>query len=77
MNKIEKTEYNPFSRKDQVVTYEKSWIIRQISDDGLLKHHPDVSKYKTFETEDQAFEYCATQQIEQVVILPFINKNYF
>ena len=77
MDKIEKTEYNRCVDKEQVATYERRWIIRRILDDGLIKHHPDVSRYKVFETEDQAFEYCADNKIEQVVILPFIQKNYF
>lgn len=77
MDKIQKTEYSRYVDKEQAVTYERHWIIRRISDDGMLKHHPDVSEYKVFETEDQAFEYCADHGIEEVVILPFIRKNYF
>jgi len=76
MNKILKEETNRRGETSKVA-YLKKYILRRISSDGLLKHHEDVSEYQTFNSEDEALQFCADRQIDDVLILQIVQKDYF
>ena len=75
MNKITKEETG-FRGKVSKVSYEKKYVLRKISGDGLVKHDENVSEYETFQSEDEALEFCASREIWDVVILPIVVKNW-
>lgn len=54
--------------------YALKYVIKEISSDGLLRRASSESHYfeRSFETVEEAFEYCAENNFTGVVILPIV-----
>ncbi len=61
--------------------YVKKYIIRQISEDGLVKPIKDSwdrERYHLpYDTEEEAFADCIKYDLSEVVIMPYIDKCFF
>ena len=64
-------------------TYKKTFIIRYIDENGLVKLIPDRgwrtdtrSEYEQFDTEDEALECLAKNEIHNGIVIPQINLIY-
>lgn len=77
MNKITKEEASKVNGQTRKVAYFKEYVLRQISSDGLIKHHEDISEHQTFKTENEALQFCADKGIWGVVVLPIVAKDWF
>lgn len=56
--------------------YKKFYIIRRVTEDGLLKHFDKISEYFSCETEEEAIEKVAENDLNNAIILTRIEQIY-